>query len=523
MRGLVGSVLVLLGGWVVATLPSSTPALQLDVLADLRDNQGGRMAALTLVLVGLGLLASAWLTLCRTVAHEPDEHEGVALVRHATLMWAAPLVVAPPLFSKDGWSYAAQGFMAAHGISPYQHGPWVLSGPVLEAVDLRWQFTPAPYGPLPLWWGEMLGSHTGNPLMLAIGHRFLALAGLAMLAWALPRLARWSGANPGLASALVLCSPFMLANGVGGLHNDLLMIGLMAVALVLAVSRGWVLAAAVGGLAAAVKLPGGLVCLGIVLLSLPAGVTMRRRLLRMAEVAAIALGVVVLLGWTSGLGNGWVRALSVPGSATTLLSGSTMLGNGLDLLAGSIEGPGSHPTLFVHLVRDVVSAAGALIVVIAGLRWRAGSKQEALRAVAFVGAVVVLTSPVVQLWYLMWPLPFLAVLPLRRIALTALVVAGVLVGLVAPLDPTMSMVYHLVVVASLVIALLVGVLLLSRHSRRRLERIASVRVWHENWHEGWHEDWHEDRHEDAHEGAEAGSIADRISRRPRPTPRHQVL
>ena len=478
VRGLVGSVLVLLGGWVVATLPPSTPMLEHHLLSALRGNLGGRMAGLTVVLLGLGLIASAWLTLCRAVVHDPDEHEGVALVQHATLMWTAPLVVAPPLFSKDGWSYAAQGFMAAHGISPYHHGPWVLSGPVQEAVDPRWEFTPAPYGPLPLWWGQALGSHSGNPLMLAIGHRFLALAGLAMLAWALPRLARWTGTSPGLASALVLCSPFMLANGVGGMHNDLLMIGLMAVALVLAVSRGWVLAAAVGGLAAAVKLPGGLVCLCVALLPLPADVPLWGRLVRLAQVAAIALGVVFLLGWTSGLGNGWIRALEVPGSAMTLLSGSTLVGGALDLLAGWLH-VGTRPALFLHLVRDLASLAGGVALAVAGLRWPTGSREEALRAVAFVSALIVATSPVVQLWYLMWPLPFLAVLPLRRIGLTALVVASVLVGLVAPLDPSMTAVYHLVVVASLVIGGLVCVLLLSRHARGRLETIASKHVWHE--------------------------------------------
>lgn len=478
LRGLLGSVLVLVGGWVVATLPPSTPLLEHHVLFSLRETMGGRMLALTVVLVGLGMLASAWLTLCRAVAHDPDEHEGIALVQHACLMWSAPLVIAPPLFSKDGWSYAAQGFMAAHGISPYHHGPWVLSGPVQEAIDPRWEFTPAPYGPVPLWYGQILGAHTGNPLMLAIGHRFLALAGLAMLAWALPRLARRTRTNPAVASAIVLCSPFMLANGVAGMHNDLLMIGLMAVALVLAVGRGWVLAAVVGGLAAAVKLPGGLACLGVVLLSLPEGVSLRRRVGRLAEVAAIALGVVFLLGWTSGLGSGWVRALGVPGSAMTLLSGSTLLGGALDLLAGWFQ-LGMRPALFLHLVRGLATAGGAVVVVLAALRWRAGSMEHALRAVAFVSAVVVATSPVVQLWYLMWPLPFLAVLPLRRMALTALVVASVVVGLVAPLDPSMTAVYHLVVVASLVIALLVGVLLLSRQARTRLERIATVHVWHE--------------------------------------------
>ncbi|UUZ60713.1 hypothetical protein [Nocardioides sp. B-3] len=72
----------------------------------------------------------------------------------------------------------------------------------------------------------------------------------------------------------MLCSPLMLAHGVGGLHNDLLMAGLMAAALVVGVERGWMWGAAVGGLAAAVKLPGGLVCIGIALIALPVGASL---------------------------------------------------------------------------------------------------------------------------------------------------------------------------------------------------------------------------------------------------------
>ena len=49
----------------------------------------------------------------------------------------------------------------------------------------------------------------------------IALIGLVLLAWAVPRLAAWTGVNPALSSAVVLASPLMLANGVGvyGLHS----------------------------------------------------------------------------------------------------------------------------------------------------------------------------------------------------------------------------------------------------------------------------------------------------------------
>ena len=130
-RGLVGSVLVLLGGLVVATIPPSAAVADVETLQLVRGTAAGRMAGLVVVLLGLGMLASAWLHLCRSAAHADERGQPVvvARVRAATVAWSLPLLVAPPLFSRDGWSYAAQGMLAHRGISPYHYGPWSLVGP----------------------------------------------------------------------------------------------------------------------------------------------------------------------------------------------------------------------------------------------------------------------------------------------------------------------------------------------------------------------------------------------------------
>ena len=471
LRGLLGSVLVLAGGWVVATLPPSTPMLRHQLLVGLRGSETGRMVALSVILVGLGLVAHAWLTLGRRVAvGRLDDPDSLDLVRYASFVWASPLLLAPPLFSRDGWSYAAQGALVAAGVSPYDHGPWLLSGPVHEAVDPRWWYTPTPYGPLPVWFGAWLAEHTGNPLMLAFGHRFLAMVGLVLLAWAVPRLARWCGTDPALSTLIVIGSPLMLANGVGGLHNDLLMVGLMAAALVVAAERGWVAGAAVGGLAAAVKLPGGLVCLGVVLLTLPAGVSLLRRLTRGAAVGGVAFGVLFGLGWASGLGHGWLGALGVPGSVNTPLSLTTLLGGLLDR-AAHLVGVDTPPAYFLELARQVGQGVALVAVAAVAVLWPTGDHRRAVAAVALAVGVLVLLSPVVHLWYLLWPLPFLAALPLRRAGLFGLLATSVIVGLVAPLDPSLHGAYVVIVMASVIIALLLAGLLLTPPARLRLERI----------------------------------------------------
>ncbi len=475
-RGFVGAVLVLVGGLVVSTLPPSTWLLGLDGIADLRGSEAGRMAGLSVVLIGLGLLAAAWLSLCRHVAlaDGEDREDALSLVRYAAVVWSAPLVLAPPLFSRDGWSYAAQGMLAHLGLSPYQYGPGAIAGlPVSEAVDPRWMATVTPYGPVPLAFGEAAAEVTGNPWVLVVGHRLLALVGLALLAWAVPRLAEWSGINPALASAITLVSPLMLANGVGGLHNDLLMVGLMAAALVAAVERGWVAGALLGGLAAAVKLPGGLVCVGVALVSLPLAASLETRARRLGAVGLVSVGLLLALGVVTGLGSGWVHALGVPGTVNTPLSATTLLGGLVDWVA-RVLGLGTAPATFLGIVRHLGTAVTLASVVAVALRWPSGDRARALQAVAVVVGATVLLGPVVHLWYLLWVVPFLATVRLPRVAAAGLLAVSTVFGLVAPMDSSLHDAYYAIVLGSMLVAMLVPLLLLTPRARARIERIVGA-------------------------------------------------
>lgn len=467
--------LVLIGGLVVSTLPASTALMGNEQLLALRGHPSGRMIGLTFVMVGLGMLGAAWLSLCRFVAlaEGEDRDDALNLVRHAAIVWSAPFLLAPPLFSRDGWSYAAQGMQTHLGVSPYEHGPGLLSGPIVEAVDPRWMETPTPYGPLPLMLGDLAAGVTGNPWLLVVGHRVVALVGLVLLAWAVPRLARWTGAHPALATAVAIGSPLMMANGVGGLHNDLLMVGLMAAALVVAVEHGWAAGAALGGLAAAVKLPGGLVCIAVVLVTLPIAASLADRARRLAAVAAVSLGVLAGLGLAWGLGLGWIEALSVPGTVNTPLSLPTVVGGALDWVFVHL-GADLAPATFLDLVRKLASGAALGFAGWVALKWPTGDRVDALRALTLLIGVTMLLSPVVHPWYFLWLVPFLAALKLSRIGATATVAVSVIVGLVAPLDSSLHGAYLAIVLGSMFVALLIPVLLLTRHGRERIRHIVDA-------------------------------------------------
>ncbi len=464
----------------MAAIPPSATVAEVDVLQVVRGSAVGRMAGLVVVLVGLGMLASAWLHLSQACARAdgPEQPALLTRVRAATVTWTLPLLLAPPLFSRDGWSYAAQGTLAHRGISPYEHGPWSLvgprsvPGPIVEGVDARWMATPAPYGPVPLIGGDLAAGLTSDPWLLVVAHRMVALVGLVLLAWAVPRLARWCGANPALASCLVLASPLMVSNGVAGLHNDLLMVGLMAAALVLAREHGWVAGAVLGGLAAGVKLPGGLACVAVVLVTLPAAASLAARARHTVRVAAVALAALVLPGVVWGLGIGWLGALAVPGTVNTPLSLPTLVGGWLDLVAQA-AGAGTPDETFLGLVRllaqvGIVGVVGWVLV-----RLPTGDARQSVRALALVMAATVALSPVVHLWYFLWVVPFVAVQRLGRGATAALVAVSLVSGLVAPMDSSLHGAYLAIVIGSLVVAAAAVLLLITRRARERLAGIAT--------------------------------------------------
>jgi len=459
IRGFLGSLAVLLGGSVTSWIPAEGWVARLGPVDLLRTTPGGRMLGLVVVVGGIGVLTACWLRLLRYVVGTPV---GVSRVVAATGVWLTPLLVAPPLFSRDGCSYAAQGYLHGRGLSPYIWTPNILTGQLLEAVDVRWRNSPAPYGPIPLMWGGYASNATSDPWLLVLAHRGLALVGLAMLAWAIPRLARHVGRDPGLAAWLVLPSPLMLAHGIGGLHNDVAMVGLMAVALVVSVERSWVYGAMLGGLAAAVKIPGGFACIGVVLVSLAVGATLPQRLRRVAGVATVSLGSLGGAGVVAGIGMGWVHALGVPQTVSTPLSVSTLVGELLQVL-GWTGGLG-----FARLLGTL---AGVGIAGYLALKAQTGAR--AISTAAVVLLAVTALSPVVHPWYSLWCLPLLGVARLGQRATSALVGATVLLALSAPLDSSLSGAYvHIAMTIGMVVVLSAALLgrlpgLLPREIRHR--------------------------------------------------------
>ncbi len=401
--GIAGSVLLVLGSLGSGAMPAYDPVKRTPVLTVLRHGAGERVA-LTLVYVGLAVLGMAWLHLGRAVRRREPGTGETRLLRIA-MLWGAPLLVAVPLFSRDLYSYAAQAQITHAGLDPYTYGPASLPGPFLDEISRMWVDTPAPYGPLWLSFGRVVAMVTRDHVVLTVlCMRLLAVAGVLLMARYLPRLAVACGVDPRGALWLALLNPLVLAHFVGGGHNDALMLGLVVAGVTIAVEatdqRWLAVGVALCTCAVLVKAPA---VLAVAFLApvwarrLAGRATLLRACLRVGAVALATTGLVTL---ASGLGLGWVRQLNTPGQVVTWLSVPTGLGMLADVLRGLPNFVTSaDPTISVlRVVGQAVTAAVVLVL------WLRARRIGPVRGLGLALLAVVMLGPVVQPWYVIWPI-----------------------------------------------------------------------------------------------------------------------
>src|ERR1700732_4224566 len=120
--------------------------------------------SLTMTTTGAVMMALAWLMLGRFALG--SRRMTRSQLDRTLLLWAVPLLIAPPMYSKDVYSYLAQSEISLLGLDPYRVGPASglgLSHVFTLSVPTLWRETPAPYGPLFLWIGRgMSGVNGGN-------------------------------------------------------------------------------------------------------------------------------------------------------------------------------------------------------------------------------------------------------------------------------------------------------------------------------------------------------------------------
>ncbi|GAA1797480.1 polyprenol phosphomannose-dependent alpha 1,6 mannosyltransferase MptB [Planosporangium flavigriseum] len=396
--GLLGAVVVAAAAYLGGALPGS----------DLRANIARILAApagpwcLAAWVVGTAVMVAAWL-LARRAGPLTTRW-----VLTTVAIWALPLVLAPPLGSRDVYAYACQGAVYAGGLNPYQNGAEVLPCPWLDTMSYVWRDTPAPYGPgyLAIASGAV-GVADGRLWVVITLLRLAAVAGVVLTAVYLPRLARACGVDEARATWLGLASPVVGVHLVAGSHNDALMVGLCLAGLYLAVRRRPVASGALLGLALAVKATAG-VALPFAVLAVVRPDRSLRRLV--AGAAWVALGCAVTYGaiaLATGLSFGWLAGLHYSGRTIQWTSLPTAVGMAIGYIGRAFGA--------THLMHHAVNAArsvgmAVMAVVLVVLWWRARGR-DARQTILYAGLALVAATafaPVFHPWYLLLPLTVLA-------------------------------------------------------------------------------------------------------------------
>jgi hypothetical protein len=320
------------------------------------------------------------------------------------------------------YSYLAQGAMTGSGLDVYRSGPALLGGPLAANVPTIWQHTPAPYGPVFLDLAAAVTNTTGSAIRPGIiGMRALALIGVGLLAWSVPRLGRSCGVDPSVALWLGVLNPLVLLHLVADAHNEALMLGLMSFGLVLAIRRWHVLAIGAITLAALVKAPAGLALAFIVPIWAPR-LSERGRWVR-AMLATLGVAIAIAVGVTaaSGSGFGWASALATPTRARTWMSITTDLGWAYGTVLGTVNGQSTDATRHMFWLAGLV-IAGLLTIIF----WCRSQQLGPVVALGLSLSAVVLAGPVVHPWYLLW-----GIVPLATAATSPVIRRIVAVGSVA--------------------------------------------------------------------------------------------
>src|SRR6201994_748545 len=313
LLGCLGAVLIMVGGLGAGSTKQHDPLLESLHLSWLRYGHGLVLSSVVLW-VGVALMLIAWFWLGRrALAGNASDYTMVA----TTGFWLAPLLLSVPVFSRDTYSYLAQGALLRDGFDPYLVGPVDNPNSLLDNVSPIWTTTTAPYGPAFILIAKFVTMLVGdNVIGGTMVLRLCMLPGLVLLIWAAPRIARHVGADGAAALWICVLNPLVIIHLMGGVHNEMLMVGLMMAGIALTFAGRHFWGVGLIAVAVAVKATAGL--------ALPFMVWVWMRDLRdkrgyspvkafavaTAASALIFAAMFAVLSWLAGVGLGWLTALA---------------------------------------------------------------------------------------------------------------------------------------------------------------------------------------------------------------------
>ncbi|GFG84701.1 DUF2029 domain-containing protein [Mycolicibacter algericus DSM 45454] len=423
--GCAGAMLITVGGLGAGSTRIQDPVLEAVHLSWLRFGHGLVLSSV-LLWTGVAVMLLAWFGLGRRVIDgAATEYTLIA----TTGFWLAPLLLSVPVFSRDTYSYLAQGALLRDGLDPYQVGPVENPNPLLDDVSPIWAATTAPYGPAFILVAKLVTILVGNNVVVGtMVLRLCMLPGLALLIWAAPQVARRVGGSAPAALYLAVLNPLVIIHLMGGVHNEMLMVGLMVAGIALTLQGRPLAGISLVALAAAVK------ATAVIALPFLVWVWMRRLHERrgypaakaFAAAATISAAIVVAafaaLSALAGVGLGWLTAL-LAGNVKIInwLTVPTAAANLVHAVGGLVAPINFYAALHITRISGIVVIALVLPV----LWWRSRrDDRAAVTGIAWGMLVVVLFVPAALPWYYTWPLAAAATLVRSPTAIAAIAAAS---------------------------------------------------------------------------------------------------
>lgn len=453
-RGCLGAMLITLGGLGAGSTRIQDPVLESLHLSWLRFGHGLVLSSV-LLWTGVAVMLAAWLGLGRRVINGTvTEYTLIA----TTGFWLAPLLASVPVFSRDTYSYLAQGALLRDGFDPYQVGPVFNPNPLLDDVSPIWSATTAPYGPAFILVAKLVTILVGDNVVVGtMLLRLCMLPGLALLIWAAPRVARRVGGTAPAALFLAVLNPLVIIHLMGGVHNEMLMVGLVIAGIALTLERRHLAGITLVALAAAVK------ATAVIALPFLVWVWMRRLREQRGYPAArafttaaaistlIVVAVFAVLSSLAGVGLGWLTAL-LAGNVKIInwLTVPTAAANLIHAVGGVFAPVNFYAVLHITRITGIVVIA----LVLPWLWWRSRrDDRTAVAGIAWAMLIVVLFVPAALPWYYTWPLAAAATLVRSPAAIAAIAAASTWIMVIFKPDGSHGMYSWLHVIAATACAL----------------------------------------------------------------------
>ncbi|MBG6190564.1 hypothetical protein IWX64_001509 [Arthrobacter sp. CAN_A212] len=408
IQGFTGSLLMMIGSYGVGWLSLASVELRrIPIIMWMRFEPAGAVVSVLILALGGMLLVRSWLRLGQRLYGWGPESRPVIL--RAVIAWGAPMCLALPLFSRDVFAYIAQGQVVLSGLNPYVDGYSQISNYLQIGADDLWAQSPTPYGPVFLWIEALVvGITNGQPDFSVLLFRLIAIVGVVMCVYYVPKLAELHGVNPNRALWLTAANPLFLINFIASIHNDALMIGLALSGLYLAATQKPWRAVLLVTLSVAIK-PITLIFLPFIgLMWAGKGANWRRKFLYWALTAGISFGILWVMGLINGFAFGWVGALSTPGSVWIWYAPIGFLGMIVMILGDAVGLDGQAFAEVVYLIGRLVALA------IIGWLMFTGEHSRLVRRLALAFAAIVFLAPMIQSWYVVWLIPLFAVTGIRN-------------------------------------------------------------------------------------------------------------